>query len=72
MISEVLNKLINDNDKQDTTLSGFKNEQRKMSEQFEKMVSSDLTSNCELNDIEAEVMYLRERKDYLSEALNLK
>lgn len=43
-----------------------------MEDQYEKIVHAELTSNCELNDIEAEIVYLRERKDYLSEALNLK
>ena len=43
-----------------------------MDDQFQKITEADLTSNCELNEIEAEIMYLRERKEYLSEILTLK
>jgi hypothetical protein len=35
-------------------------------------MQAELTSATELNDIETEIIYLRERKEYLSEALNLK
>ena len=65
-------KMINENDKQDTTMTGFKNEYRRMEDQYDKIVIAELTSSCELNEIESEITFLRERKDYLSEVLNLK
>lgn len=36
------------------------------------MMSGELSSVCELNEIEGEVMLLRERREYLSSALDLK
>ena len=64
--------MVTENDQQDTLLSSYKNQFRKMDDQFQKLVVADLSSNCELNDIESEVTFLRERKQYLSEVLDLK
>lgn len=43
-----------------------------MQDQYQKIVNAELTSTIDLNEIETEIVYLRERKEYLSEVLNLK
>lgn len=35
-------------------------------------MNNELNSTCDLNDLETEIVHLRERKQYLSEVLNLK
>ena len=45
--------MVTENDQQDTLLSSYKNQFRKMDDQFQKLVVADLASNCELNDIES-------------------
>ena len=64
--------LVTNNDKQDTLLSNYRNEFRRVQEQYEKIEQADHSAAIELNDIESEVVYLRERREYLSEALSLK
>lgn len=71
-LNECLGKLSAANDKTDTELTNLRSDYRRMQDQYEKIQQAELASATDLNDIETEIIYLRQRKEYLSEVLNLK
>jgi chromosome segregation ATPase len=61
-LNECLTKLSTANDRTDTELTNFRNEYRRVQDQYEKILQGELASATDLNDIETEIVYLRQRK----------
>ena len=60
------------NEEQDRTLMTEESEVRKLENQHQKVSNEDFILICELQSVEKEIQYLRGRKYFLNESLNLK